>query len=99
MTLLESILGRYGPLMGYPEIADLFGYRGDAASSTMRQRLRRDKQLGESLRAATLQLGRRVYFRSDMVAAAIESQTEPAAPLPAEKAAPALDVLLPKPLG
>jgi len=75
MSLVEIILARFGPLMSYAQLGELFGYSGPSAASTMRQRLRRDHKLGDSLQSATLRLGRRIYFRSDLVAVSLDLAT------------------------
>jgi hypothetical protein len=75
MTLVEIIVARFGPLMSYEQLGELFGYSGPAAGSAMRQRVRRDPKLGGHLQSATLRLGRRIYFRSDLVAASLDLAT------------------------
>jgi hypothetical protein len=75
MSLVEIILARFGPLMNYAQLGELFGYSGPSAASAMRQRLRRDHKLGDKLQSATLRLGRRIYFRSDLVAASLDLAT------------------------
>lgn len=71
MSLKEVLLARFGPLMTYADMAALFGLGGSVAADAMRQRLRRDKALGNQLRSCSVRLGRRTYFRADLVAAAI----------------------------
>lgn len=81
MTLVEIILARFGPLMSYAQLGELFGYSGPSAASAMRQRLRRDSKLGNGLQEATLRLGRRIYFRADLVAATLDIATGTAKPV------------------
>lgn len=73
MSLAEILLARFGPLMTYADMATLFGCQGADPTSAMRQRMRRDKVLGQQIRQSTLRLGRRVYFRSDLVAQALST--------------------------
>lgn len=73
MSLAEILLARFGPLMSYADMATLFGCQGADPTSAMRQRMRRDKVLGQQIRQSTLRLGRRVYFRSDLVAQALST--------------------------
>ena len=75
MSLVEIILARFGPLMNYAQLGELFGYSGPSAASAMRQRLRRDNKLGNGLQSATLRLGRRIYFRTDLVAETLDLAT------------------------
>lgn len=81
MTLVEIILAKFGPLMSYAQLGELFGYSGPSAASAIRQRLRRDSRLGNGLQRATLRLGRRIYFRSDLVAATLDIATGNAKPV------------------
>lgn len=75
MTLLEILLVRFGLLMSYEQLGELFGYAGPSATGAMRQRLRRDAKLGSMLEQATLRLGRRIYFRTDIVASTLDMVT------------------------
>lgn len=75
MSLKEVLVARFGPLMTYADMAAMFGLGGAVAADAMRQRMRRDKALGSQLRSCSVRLGRRTYFRADLVAAAIDELT------------------------
>jgi len=75
MSLKEVLVTRFGPLMTYADMAALFRLGGTVAADAMRQRMRRDKVLGTQLRSCAVRLGRRTYFRADLVAAAIGELT------------------------
>ncbi len=75
MTLLEILHIRFGLLMSYEQLRELFRYVGPSATGAMRQRLRRDAKLGSMLEQATLRLGRRIYFRTDIVASTLDMVT------------------------
>lgn len=75
MSLKEVLVARFGPLMTYADMAALFGLGGAVAADAMRQRMRRDKALGSRLRSCSVSLGRKTYFRADLVAAAIGELT------------------------
>jgi hypothetical protein len=75
MSLKEVLVARFGPLMTYADMAALFGLGGAVAADAMRQRMRRDKALGSQLRSCSVRLGRKTYFRADLVAAAIGELT------------------------
>lgn len=75
MSLKEVLVARFGPLMTYADMAALFGLGGAVAADAMRQRMRRDKALGTQLRSCSIRLGRRTYFRADLVAAVIGELT------------------------
>ncbi len=77
MSLKEMLVARFGPLMTYADMAALFGLGGAVAADAMRQRMRRDKALGTQLRSCSIRLGRRTYFRADLVAAVIGELTSP----------------------
>lgn len=72
MSFLEVVLSRFGPLLTYADLAKLFGHQGPNSGAAIRQRLRRDKILGERIMCARVCLGRRVHFRADLVAEALE---------------------------
>lgn len=80
MSLKELLVVRFGPLMTYADMAALFGLGGAMAADAMRQRMRRDRLLGTQLRACAVRLGRRTYFRADLVAAAIGELTSVSGP-------------------
>ena len=80
MSLKEMLVARFGPLMTYADMAALFGLGGAVAGDAMRQRMRRDKGLGTQLRSCSVRLGRRTYFRADLVAAAIGELTSASSP-------------------
>lgn len=81
MSLKEMLVARFGPLMTYSDMAALFGLGSSAAADAMRQRMRRDKALGAQLRSCSVRLGRKTYFRADLVAAAIGELASTASPL------------------
>lgn len=75
MSLKEVLVSRFGPLMTYADMAALFGLGGSVAADAMRQRMRRDKALGSQLQSCSVRLGRRTYFRADLVAEVIGELT------------------------
>lgn len=75
MSVSEILVARFGLLMTYADMAALFGLGGTEAANAMRQRMRRDKTLGNQMRSCTVCLGRRTYFRTDLVAQALDKST------------------------
>lgn len=79
MSFLEIVLAQFGPLLTYSDLAKLFGHDGPNPGAAIRQRLRRDKSLGEQILRAKVCLGRRIHFRADLVVEALERSRRPAA--------------------
>jgi len=64
MTIEESLVGRFGPLMPLAGLASLLDRSPEAA----RMFLRSDSELAQRINTAKLKVGRRLYFRTAEIA-------------------------------
>lgn len=68
-SLTPDLLDRYGPLMTLKQIAELLG----RSPGGVRVGLYSDNETSALLAPAKLKIGRRLYFRTAMVGAAIDA--------------------------
>lgn len=70
MTIEESLVGRYGPLMPLAGLASLLDRSPEAA----RMFLRSNSELAQRINNAKIKVGRRLYFRTIEVAKVLGNQ-------------------------
>jgi hypothetical protein len=68
MTTEEYLLGKFGPLMGIADVAQLLGRSTDG----VRVALYSDGDVSQRLKPTMVRVGRRVYFRSLQVVDALK---------------------------
>lgn len=69
----ERLIERFGELMTYEQLAELLKRSPAGLRISVGQR---DSEFSTALRAARVKLGRRVYFRSDQIAALMWQDVE-----------------------
>lgn len=74
-TTKEFLLGKYGPLLSLPQLAGLL----DRSTDGVRLSLLSDTEFSRQIRPTKIKLGRRVYFRTDLIAKVISGDTDKAA--------------------
>ena len=70
MTMEETLIQRYGPLLNYQQLAALL----DRSPEGLRVTLRSSGDWINQVNATRLKLGRRVYFRTSEVARLLSSR-------------------------
>ncbi len=70
MTIEESLIDRFGPLMPLAGLATLL----DRSPEAVRMFLRSDSELASRINTAKLKVGRRLYFRTAEVAQFLSNQ-------------------------
>lgn len=72
----QLLTEKYGPLLTLTELADIL----DRSREGLRLTLRGDSELAKQLGAARLKIGRRVHFKTAVVANVIDGPTTDAEP-------------------
>lgn len=75
MTIEETLLQRYGPLLSISQLATVL----DRSPDGLRISLRSSNEWSARLNATRLKIGRRVYFRTSQVAQMFSEEGAPAA--------------------
>lgn len=70
MTIEETLLRRFGPLLSVAQLASVL----DRSPDGLRISLRATSEWAQKINAARLKIGRRVYFRTSQVAQLIDEQ-------------------------
>jgi len=70
MTIEETLLDRYGPLLSINQLASVL----DRSPEGLRISLRSSEEWSLKFNATRLKIGRRVYFRTSQVAALLTSE-------------------------
>jgi hypothetical protein len=68
MTIEESLINRYGPLLSLTQLATVL----DRSPEGLRISLRTPNQWVQRINGTRLRLGRRVYFRTSEIAGILE---------------------------
>lgn len=71
MCLEEQLLSKFGPLLTLKQLAEVLHRSPQGLTFT----LSRDSDFAQQINSTKLRLGRRVYFRSNLLAAVLEGQT------------------------
>lgn len=66
----EFLLGKYGPLLSLPQLASLL----DRSVDGLRLSLLSDTEFSRQIKPTKIKLGRRVYFKTEMVAKVISGE-------------------------
>lgn len=69
MTTMNFLLEKYGPLLGYDQLAEILGRSADGLRVTVQSET---NELARQLQPARRKIGRRVYFLTEHVAGLIE---------------------------
>lgn len=69
LSLEESLLSKYGPLLTMPQLADLLHRSPDGLRIALQSR----QPYTEEINKAKLKIGRRVYFRASQIAELLNS--------------------------
>lgn len=64
MTIEETLLNRYGPLLSISQLASVL----DRSPEGLRISLRTASEWSEKINSTRLKIGRRVYFRTSQIA-------------------------------
>ena len=75
MTIEETLLQRYGPLLSISQLATVL----DRSPDGLRISLRSSNEWSARLNTTRLKIGRRVYFRTSQVAQMFSEEGSPAA--------------------
>ena len=75
MTIEESLLQRYGPLLSISQLATVL----DRSPDGLRISLRSSNEWAARMNTTRLKIGRRVYFRTSQVARMFGDEGAPAA--------------------
>jgi hypothetical protein len=75
MTIEESLLQRYGPLLSISQLAGVL----DRSPDGLRISLRSSNEWANRLNNSRLKIGRRVYFRTSQVAQMFSEEGMPSA--------------------
>ncbi|SIR06828.1 plasmid-related protein [Marinobacterium stanieri] len=69
MTIEDSLLDRFGPLLSLPQLATVL----DRSPEGLRISLRSNNYWATEINQARLRIGRRVYFRTSQIAELLDS--------------------------
>ncbi|WP_407944008.1 DNA-binding protein [Marinobacterium alkalitolerans] len=69
MTIEDSLLDRFGPLLSLPQLATVL----DRSPEGLRISLRSNNYWAAEINQAKLRVGRRVYFRTSQIAELLDS--------------------------
>lgn len=72
MTLEESLINHFGPLMPLAALASLL----DRSPEAVRMFLRSNSDLAQHINTAKLKIGRRLYFRSSEIAQCLAGEAK-----------------------
>ncbi len=74
MTTVEHLINTYGPLLTLSEVASLF----DRSPEGLRITIRGDNPLGRQLLSARIKIGRRVHFKTTVIAKLVDGDVDEA---------------------
>lgn len=69
MTIEDTLLDRFGPLLSLPQLANVL----DRSPDGLRISLRSNNPWAKEINQAKLKVGRRVYFRTSQIAELLDS--------------------------